>query len=274
MSQTITGLSPKEAEFLTQFAAQNKGIFTIAQAREFWNAAAYTSSALGRLENGGWLHRLERGVYMIVPLEAGPERAWSESALVIASHLIQPAAIAYWSALHYWHMTEQVPYTIFVQSTARKHQREKEILGVAYRFVTVTNAKFFGVVKRTLNGQPFHVTDREKTLLDAADRPELSGGVAQLVQALSAAWNDLDWQRLDGYLQRWPTSGPTKRIGYLVESLALPLADREERLARWQRALSPGVIALEPGSHEGRIVTRWQLRVNINETWRTRGCQS
>ena len=270
MSQNITGLGPKEAMFLATFASQGKRIFTVEQAREFWEDSAYATNVLGRLEAKGWLHRLERGTYMIVPLEAGPERAWSESALVIAPHLIQPAAIAYWSALHYWHMTEQVPRTVFVQSTSRKHQREKEVLGVPYRFVTVVKSKFFGVVERTLDGQPIYVTDREKTLVDAADRPELSGGVAQLAQALRGTWDDLDWQRLDDYLDRWPTGSPLKRIGYLVESLELPFPDREERLARWRRSLSSGIIALEPGHRgsEGRIVTRWRLRVNVGETWR------
>ncbi|MEA3339473.1 MAG: type IV toxin-antitoxin system AbiEi family antitoxin domain-containing protein [Chloroflexota bacterium] len=271
MSQTITGLSPKEAKFLTTFASQGKRIFTVEQACEFFGDTAYTTNVLGRLEKGGWLHRLERGAYMIVPLEAGPERAWSESALVIAPYLIQPAAIAYWSALHYWHMTEQVPHTVFVQSTSRKHQREKEVLGIPYRFVTVVESKFFGVVERTLDGQSIYVTNREKTLVDAADRPDLSGGIVQLAQALRSAWNDLDWQRLDDYLDRWPTGSPLKRIGYLVESLDLPFSNRNERLDRWRRSLSSGIVALEPGrsDNEGRIVTRWRLRVNVDEVWQS-----
>ncbi len=270
MSQSVTGLGPKEAEFLTTFASQGRRILTVEQAHEFWRDAAYTTNVLGRLEKKGWLHRLERGTYMIIPLEAGPDRAWSESALVIAPHLIQPAAIAYWSALHYWHMTEQIPRTVFVQSTSRKHQREKEVLGIHFRFVTVVESKFFGVVKRTLDGQPTYVTDREKTLVDAADRPDLSGGVAQLAQALHTAWSDLDWPRLDEYLSRWPTRSPLKRIGYLVETLDLPLPEREERLTRWRRSLSSGIVALEPGrdSNARRIVTRWRLQVNVDETWR------
>lgn len=268
MSKTVTGLSAREAEFLTRFASEGRRIFTTDQAREFWGDAAYTGNILGRLEKGGWLYRLERGVYMIVPLEAGPERVWSESALVIASYLVQPAAVAYWSALHYWQMTEQVPHTVFVQSTSRKHQRTKEVLGVTYRFVTVAPARFFGVVRRTFNGQPFYVTDREKTLVDAADRPELSGGAAQLAQALRAGWQELDWSRLDEYLARWPGGGPLKRLGYLVESLALPLPDREKRLARWREKVTTGIIALEPGlDGEGRIVTRWGVRVNVAEPW-------
>lgn len=73
---------------------------------------------------------MERGVYLLIPLEAGLERTWSESPMVIAPYLIQPAAVAYWSALHYWQMTEQIPRTTFVQSTKRK--RPVEIQGMRF----------------------------------------------------------------------------------------------------------------------------------------------
>ncbi len=269
MSRNITELGPREAEFLSRLAGEGRTIFTVEQARHFWRNGAYTTNVLGRLESKGWLRRLERGTYLIIPLEAGPARDWSESALVIAPYLIQPVAIAYWSALHYWNMTEQIPRTVFVQSTRRKHRRQKDVLGIPFRFVTVVEAKFFGVVERTLAGKPLYVTDREKTLLDGADRPDLSGGIGQLAQALRTTWADVDWQRLDEYLVRWGTGSLTKRIGYLVETLELPLPDREERLARWRSSLSSGIALLEPrrGS-TGRIVTRWRLRVNVEETWR------
>jgi predicted transcriptional regulator of viral defense system len=247
-------------------------IFTVERARRFWGGAAYTTNVLGRLESKGWLRRLERGTYLIIPLEAGPTRDWSESALVIATHLIQPAAVAYWSALHYWNMTEQVPRTVFVQSTRRKHRRRIEILGIPFRFVTVVETKFFGVIQRTLSGKPIYLTDREKTLLDAADRPDLSGGIDQLAQALRVTYPDVDWQRLDEYLIRFGIGSLTKRLGYLVETLELPIPDRKERLANWQRSLSAGIVLLEPGGgRTGRIVTRWRLRVNSDESWHTGG---
>jgi predicted transcriptional regulator of viral defense system len=270
VAKNITELGPREAEFLARLAGKGQTIFTVKQAQHFWGDAAYTANVLGRLESKGWLRRLERGTYLIVPLEAGPARDWSESALVIAGHLIQPSAIAYWSALHYWHMTEQVPRTVFVQSTHRKHEQEKEVLGISFRFVTVTKTKFFGVIKRTLGGKPIYVTDREKTLLDAADRPDLSGGIGQLAQALRASWADVDWQRLDKYLARLGIGSLIKRIGYLVETLDLPLPDREQRLAHWQQLLTAGIALLEPKfDRTGRIVTRWRVRVNTEESWRS-----
>ena len=187
---------------------------------------------------------------------------------------IQPAAVAYWSALHYWNMTEQVPHTVFVQSTRRK--RPVEVLGMRFRFVTVSQARFFGVARRTLDGKPIYVTDREKTLLDVAARPDLSGGVKQLAQALRAACADpssgasgrsLDWARLDDYLARWGGGVVVKRLGYLVEALSLPVPDLDRRLERWQGLLSKGISLLEPAAQaKGPVVTRWRIRVNVAVT--------
>jgi Predicted transcriptional regulator len=76
VTKNITGLSPKEAEFLSSLARDGKSIFTVEEARRFWGDPSYTTNALARLEEKGWLHRLERGTYMLIQLEAGPEREW------------------------------------------------------------------------------------------------------------------------------------------------------------------------------------------------------
>jgi len=140
----------------------------------------------------------------------------------------------------------------------------------------VSQARFFGVARRTLDGKPIYVTDREKTLLDAAARPDLSGGVEQLAQALRAAWTNpsgrasgrsLDWARLDDYLTRWGGGVVVKRLGYLVEALSLPLPDLDRRLERWQGLLSYGVSLLEPAAQaDGPVVTRWRIRANVAVT--------
>lgn len=109
------------------------------------------------------------------------------------------------------------------------------------------------------------VTNREKTLLDAAARPDLSGGIGQLAQALQVAHSDINWQRLDDYLVRWGGGVVVKRLGYLLERLALPIPDRKTRLEQWQNMLSAGISPLEPGmAARGRTVTRWRVRVNVD----------
>ncbi len=260
----ITGLGQKEAEFLSRLSQCGDIIFTTRQAQEFWGEPALTWQVLNRLQRKGWIERLERGLYMIVPLAAGPDRQWAEDPFVIAAHLIQPAAIAYWSALHYWNMTEHIPQIVFVQSIARRHRAQALILGVSYRFILITESKFFGVITQYRSGQPFPITDREKTLIDACDRPDLSGGMALVYQALRTSLDQLEWERLDDYLARFGSSAVYKRFGYMIELGNLDIPEREERLERWRAKLKSGISPLEPGAGtSGPINSRWRLRVNV-----------
>ena len=60
---------------------------------------------LFRLEKKGWIERIEKGKYLIIPLEAEKGK-YTLNEFVIGSMLIQPYCIAYWSALNYYGMTE------------------------------------------------------------------------------------------------------------------------------------------------------------------------
>lgn len=262
----ITELGQREAEFLSRQAQRGETIFTILEAQQFWGKPETTHKVLSRLQHKGWIHRLERGLYMIVPLAAGPERHWAEDSFVIGGHLVRnsPTAIAYWSALHYWNMTEHIPQLVLVQSTQRRHRAQVIIQGVAFRFILISESKFFGAITQYRNGLPFPITDREKTLIDACDRPDLSGGIALVSQALKTCLDRVDWNRLDDYLARFGSSAAYKRLGYLIELGGLATIERGKRLERWQSQLKAGISSLEPGSGvSGRINARWRLRLNV-----------
>lgn len=268
MLNIVHGLSADEAGLLARLAAEGKDIFTIEDAYAHWKGASNTPFRLRDLEEKGWLERLERGKYLIVPLEAGPDREWTENAFVIAAHLVQPSAIAYWSALHHWNLTEQVPRVTFVQTTARKFERRKEVLGIRFQFVTVTPRKFFGYRRETSDGKKFQITDREKTLLDCLDRPDLAGGIPEVMKALRGDTDAFDWSHVDAYLERFGSGAVVKRLGFLVEAMRLDIPDRDERLADWAGRLTAGLAVLDPSSRRRprRIETRWRTRVNVDET--------
>jgi predicted transcriptional regulator of viral defense system len=267
MSKVIRGISTKETGFLAHLAGEGKEIFTIHDGYAYWDGDPNTPFRLRDLEEKGWLERLERGKYLIVPLEAGPEREWTENAFVIAAHLVQPAAIAYWSALHHWNLTEQVPRVTYVQTTARKFQRQKEVLGLRFRFVTVTARKFFGLHREFVDHKQFQVTDREKTLLDCLDRVDLAGGIPEVTKALRSDVDGFDWSRVDEYLERFGSGAIVKRVGFLVEAMKLDIPERSERLADWAGRLTAGLAVLDPSSRRTphRIAKRWRLRVNVDE---------
>jgi predicted transcriptional regulator of viral defense system len=270
MLEQTDRLGPQERRFLTGLAGAGKRVFKLQDALPYWPSRHQTRKALSRLESKGWLLRLERAIYLIVPLEAGQERTWTEDPFVIAIQLDPGAAVAYWSALRFWGMTEQLPRTTFVQTARRRFSPRVEILGVHYRFVVVTPRKIFGVVTQTSEGLPFRVTDREKTIIDACDRPDLCGGVQQLVAALRSS-PQLDWEKVDDYLSRFKSGAVYKRLGFLIERLDLPIRERDERLRQWRLSLTEGVAMLDPGgSHEGPVDTHWRIRVNVRALRRTR----
>ena len=263
------GLGPQERLLVTSLAGEGKRIFRVDEALPYWSSKQQAINALARLVKKGWLQRLERGLYMIVPLEAGPAGQWTDDPLVIATHLQPDGAVAYWSALHYWNLTEQVPRTVFLQSLRQRNPSQATILGVTYKFVRIKKDRFFGIVTRSSEGQKINITDREKSLIDACDRPDLCGGIVQVAQAFQAG-APIDWDRMDAYLKKMGSGAIYKRLGYLVETLAISMPYREDRLRDWRRSMSQGIALLDLGGLQtGAVTTKWRVRVNVpawNET--------
>lgn len=196
MSQA-TKSGPKAREFLATMAGADRRLFRAEDAAKFWSSRKTTSDALSRLVDDGWLERIERGLYLFVPLEPGPQRKWTQDPKIIASQLAPEGAAAYWTALHHWGMTEQVPRIIFAQTRKRKRRAWLIVLNVRCEFIII-GLKFFGVVWQWSDGAEFRITDREKTMVDALDRPDPCGGLSVVAGAL-ARTDDLNWDRLDEY---------------------------------------------------------------------------
>lgn len=77
MSADAEMFGPNARRFLAAMAEQDKRVFNLEDALPYWPSPHMARKALSRLVKGSWLERIERGLYMIVPLEAGPEGRWS-----------------------------------------------------------------------------------------------------------------------------------------------------------------------------------------------------
>jgi predicted transcriptional regulator of viral defense system len=216
------------------------------------------------LEKKKWVARLERGKYLVIPLEAGSERLWSEEPYLVANALVDPAAIAYWSAIRHWNWTEQLPRIIYVQTTRRKKATHRVVFGVTYEFVTVNPRKFYGHITEWRGSRKILITCKEKTLLDCADDLHRCGGIEELVKAVKEGVRDISWPTLRALAKQFPNRSALKRLGFLVERLSRNLPEEALNLLdAWQSHLSAGVVPLEPGGPStGKINTRWRVRVN------------
>jgi predicted transcriptional regulator of viral defense system len=175
---------------------------------------------LARMEERGVVERIEKGKYMIIPL--GSEKGkYTLHEFVIGTYLVEPSAISYWSALHYYGMTEQIPSTVFVQTPTRKKKSLIKIFGVNYRIVRVKREKLFGLRKDWIEEMPVNITDKEKTIIDCLDKPQFSGGIIEVAKALMSG--SLNPQRLSEYALKIGNYAVVRRLGYLSERIGLKL---------------------------------------------------
>ena len=261
------------ARLLTSLSVAGKTVFTSEDAAQVLGDKVNARLLLSRLEKKRWLKRLEKGKYLILPFEAGMEGKYSEHPFIIASKLITPYAVSYWSALNHYGYTEQIPGTIYVSSTKRRTDMEIADLGLRFKFVRLTPSKFFGHHAVWIQERKINITDREKTIVDCLDHPEYCGGIVEATKGLwyGCTQEEIDVAKLTEYVERMNNRSIFKRLGYLAELLKLPVG---EFLQTWKRNISSGYSLLDPVMPKaGRHNSRWNLRINVTHhdltEWRT-----
>jgi predicted transcriptional regulator of viral defense system len=265
MMTQIRTMGPTEARLPNRLAANGNIVFTTDQARAILNIDDQDiNKILYQLTCKRWLLRLEKGKYLILPLEAGMEGLYSVHEFVIAAHLVHPGAIAYASALSFHELSDLLPQAVLVATTRRKADVTIEELGLRFRFITIRARKFFGLQTVMIEDQPIQITRPPKTLVDGLDHPELSGGIVELAKGLSRyAQAGADWAQLTADAQRLGNRTVFKRLGYLSEMLDL---DVGEWAKRWRTEMSLGETVLDPRyGRQGSYRTDWNLRVNVPE---------
>jgi predicted transcriptional regulator of viral defense system len=256
---TRSPLGRTEARFLARMGI--RPTFSIAEARHVLGHkdSDPTRQFLERLQTKGWIRRIKRGRFAIIPLSSGENRTPQLHEFIVAMELVSPAAIAYWSALNHHGMTEQLPRTVFVATNHPVRRPPGEVLGVSYKVISLRPEKFFGVVKDWINEMPFMVTDREKTIIDGLDLPQYVGGVAEVTKVLSIGWTQLNESKLRKYAVKLGISAVAKRLGFLMETLGLGNVEAFRRVV----TLAPGFSPLDPTlPHHGKYNRRWGLLVN------------
>jgi predicted transcriptional regulator of viral defense system len=264
------GLTRNESLVLSALSEKGKTIFKIEDVvSELGCSYKYAKVLVNNLAKKKWVIVLKRGVYLIVPLGAGVKSRYTEHEFVIASHLVSPYYIAYWSALNFYGLTEQTPFTVFVATTRRAKSRE--VLNVNYKFITLSERKFFGFEPTVVGTYKVNVSEREKTLADALDHPDYCGGMVEVAKSLWNAKEELSIEKIAVYAKRMGNAAIVKRLGFLIEVLDLDVD--LEVLSKLRGMISRGMSVFDLTlPKKGRYDTGWNLLVNVSgetfEEWR------
>lgn len=257
-------LGKLESKLLTTLSSQDKSVFSVDDAQKVIGGSLHaTHLLLNKLVRKKWLIRLVPGKYLIVPLSAGEEGEYSENWYVVAKNLIEPAPyyISHYSALDVHEMLTQPLFTVYLSSPTRKPS--KKVLGAVFRFIYIQPKDLWGIEDAWVTpSQKVKVSDLERTIIDCLDRPKLSGGISEIAKGMWIKRNEIDYQKLTEYAQRFPRKSAIKRLGFLLELYGVGTSDM---LLSLKDVLAPGYSLLDPTLEaEGKFVSSWKLRVNLD----------
>ncbi len=274
MAQINRTLGKTGSDLLTEMTRQKKRIFTFKDATKAYGSSGQSlRELLSTLVKRGWLQRVEKGKYLILPFEAGREREWTEHEFIIASYLIQPYYIGFRSALNYYGYTEQVSRTVFIASTRRKLKSSLEISGVTYRFVSISERKFFGSKQTSIDGYQVNISEPEKTIVDCLDQLRYCGGISEVAKALWYGRDEFDFFKMAEYSRRNGNRAASQRLGYLIETLGFKANKAIDILLQ---SISRRYAYLDSLSEsKGKYLDRWKIIVNVPDDellqWKEQG---
>jgi predicted transcriptional regulator of viral defense system len=220
--QTVSGLGKTDRKQLAAIIRGTKGAVSVGEAATILGVSRVSAAKmLARWASKGWLSRVQRGLYVTVPLESRTADIALEDSWLIADRLYAPCYIGGWSAAEYWDMTEQIFRTIVVMTTQKPRDHSPVLKGTSFLLRTVPEKAIFGL-KSVWRGQvKVSVSDPTRTILDVLNDPLLGGGLRSsvdfLINYLKSDKRNLDL--LIDYADRLGNGAVFKRLGFLLERL-------------------------------------------------------
>lgn len=263
-TRAMKGLGDKERQVVSALAALERPTVTaddVLSALPMKRGEA--NLVLSRLAKKGWLQRLRRGMYAVVPLSAQSPRVAIDDPLAAAMKLFDPCYISGWTAAEHWDLTEQVHNAVVVYSARPQRRSTHSMAGVTYRVRHISPDAIFGTTKLWSGTIAVEMANVHRTVLDILNAPEMGGGGRQMIDIVRAYWGKLeaDPQALLNMALRLGGGTLFKRLGFTTEMFGK--AD-EGWIKACRDHLSTGVSLLDPaGPNRGPIITRWRLRINL-----------
>ncbi len=206
----------------------------------------------------GYVERVRRGLYVLVPERAGSD---SPDPLVVASKVVEPYLFSYHTALELNGVAESAFFhSVYVAAPTRFTPftwNRQAFHPVAIDMEVLDAGR--STTKRS--GGTLHVACRELALIQCADRLEYAGGLPEVLASVSG-FPYVDWGRLLDLLAIYGKTVLYRKVGYLVaanaDSWRLPDAVRRELRAK----LGTGTtyFGVKP-NRGGRSEPDWQVIV-------------
>jgi predicted transcriptional regulator of viral defense system len=171
---------------------------------------------------------------------------------VIASNLIYPSYISFWSASYFLGYTEQIVNTIQIATTSNVN-RIVLITFENYKIKIIPIKSFFGYKKLATNDGDIFIAEDEKLIIDAFLKPKECGNFDEIIKIIENS--SITEDKLVTYLEKVNKSSISKRVGYLIEKI------KEIDISK-SLELDNNYIMLNPFSRKSNTINaKWRIRV-------------
>ena len=257
-----TGLGELERRALRELAALERPVLTAADLTVVRSRQS-ANLLLSRLAGKGWLQRLRRGAYALVPLSSESATPTLEDPLAVAMRLFAPCYISGWTAAQHWDLTEQIFNSIVVYTSKRQRRSVQKVGGTTFRVRSVPAASIFGTTRVWSGTVAVEIATIHRTIIDILDAPEMGGGGRQALDIVKAYWArpEADPDALFEFAMKLGRGVVFKRLGFTAELFGSP---RPAWVEACRTSMSAGVSLLDPsGPKSGTISSRWRIRINL-----------
>lgn len=260
----LGGLSAQQRRVLAAFVAKEMVAIRAEDVQEIHPVNRKAANLLlSRLHQKGWLRRLRRGVYAVVPLESETTDPAIEDVWPLAMELFAPCYISGWSAAEHWDLTEQIFNSVSLVTGSPQRSSSQTIAAVKFKTRSIAPERIFGTSRIWLGSRAVEVADPHRLIVDVLDAPDFGGGCRHTMDVVSAYWKSEhhDAKTLLEYALRYERGAVLKRMGFSAERAGVASRNWLDEV---ESNLTKGVIRLDPKSGiDGRLDRRWRVRVNM-----------
>lgn len=264
VSKPTKTLGPKSAHLLNQLQKNGKTIFHLDAFQRLYGKDAYsTGDFLSELVKRGLIARLKAGVYLI--LKTGQENTQLKNWPIVAREIAAPHPyfISHYSAMRLHGMTSHAINDVFITLSARV--ANKKLKDIKYHFIYSKKEHFWGSSTHWITKQEqVQASDLERTILDGLDRPDICGGLIDVVRGIWAKQKEIDWGKLAQYAKKFKTQAAVKRLGFITETLKIGHDKFSNQILSALSKAKTYVLFDPDGDKKGGYQNRWGIRLNSN----------
>jgi len=264
MPKVPGGILKDNRKLLDLLNRKQKGPFKISDAVNILEISySRASRLLAYWASRGWLTRVCKGLYIIVPLGTLKPSERREDPWIIAAQIFTPGYIGGWSACEHWGLTDQIFKDIVVFTSRLVRNRKILIQNTSYIAKVVQKEKLFGTSTIWRQQTKVRVSDPTRTLIDILDDPSIGGGMRHIAEIVRQYFEGdyRDEVKLFKYIKLLNNRTVYKRLGYIIETLNLKTPKIIEIC---KSNISKGYSVFDPTvSIKGHILRRWNLWINV-----------